>query len=284
MKNKVVVDMHSHTINSDGTYTVEELVELAKNKGLKVIAITDHDTVDGLLDEKKINILEKEYDIKIIRGIEMSCNLNGKDVHILGYFLNLQDKDFLNELKNISKIRDERNEKIIKKLEKINLPVTMKDLDQVVKGNIISKAHFAEVMIKKGYVNSKAEAFQNYLGKNGLAFVEKKDYQPEKAVMLLNKNGAFISLAHPKYISESVEEIEKLIKRLIPLGLKGIEINYYSFNKNDKEMYKKLADKFNLLITGGSDFHGGNRVEVSLGQTGLNEEEYENLKKNLNLM
>ena len=211
----------------------------------------------------------------------MSCNLNGKDVHILGYFLNLEDKNFLKELDRIAEIRNERNEKIIKKLADLNLPVTMEELKEIVQGNVISKAHFAEIMLKKGYVSCKSDAFKNYLGKTGAAFVEKRDYKPADAVDILVKNGAFVSLAHPKLITENLQEVERIITDLIKHGLRGLEVNYYSFSQKDKEIYRKLAEKYNLIITGGSDFHGGNRVEVSLGETGLSCEEYENLKKSL---
>ena len=279
MENRVIADLHTHTVNSDGTYTVEEVIQQGAEKGLKVLAITDHDTVDGLLDDEKIKEYEKKYGIEVIKGIEMSCNLNGKDVHILGYFLNLKDKDFLRELERIAEIRNERNEKIIKKLADLNVPVTREELNEVVQGNVISKAHFAEIMLKKGYVNCKSDAFKNYLGKGGAAFVEKRDYKPADAVDILRKNGAFISLAHPKLISENTDEVEKIIKDLIKHGLKGLEVNYYSFSEKDKKIYRNLAEKYNLVITGGSDFHGGNRVESSLGKTGLNEEEYEILKK-----
>ena len=281
MDSRVTADLHTHTVNSDGTYTVEELVKKAAEKGLKILAITDHDTVDGLRDEEKIKEYEKKYGIEIIKGIEMSCNLNGKDVHILGYFLNLEDKNFLKELDRIAEIRNERNEKIIKKLADLNLPVTMEELKEIVQGNVISKAHFAEIMLKKGYVSCKTDAFKNYLGKTGAAFVEKRDYKPADAVDILVKNGAFVSLAHPKLITENLQEVERIITDLIKHGLRGLEVNYYSFSKKDKEIYRKLAEKYNLIITGGSDFHGGNRVEVSLGETGLSCEEYENLKKSL---
>lgn len=281
MKIKNFADLHTHTVNSDGTFTVEQLVESAHKKGLKVVAITDHDTVDGLRDEKKLEEYSKKYDIEIIKGIEMSCNLDGKDVHILGYFLNLQDKDFLKELERISEIRNERNYKIIEKLNALNLPITMEELESIVQGNVISKAHFAEIMVKKGYVNSKSDAFKNYLGKNGVAFVEKRDYKPTDAVDILVKNGAFVSLAHPRLITDNVQEVEKLICDLMKYGLRGLEVNYYSFSEKDKETYRKLAEKYNLIITGGSDFHGGNRVEVALGDTGLTYEEYENMKKSL---
>ncbi len=284
MNNKIIADLHTHTINSDGTFTVEEIVKKASEKGLKALAITDHDTVDGLLDSKKLDEYEKKYGVKIIKGIEMSCNLNGKDVHILGYFLNLEDQNFLNELSRISEIRNERNQKIVKKLADLNLPVTMNDLNKIVKGNVISKAHFAEAMLEKGYVSCKSDAFKNYLGKNGVAFVEKRDYKPIDAVRILARNGAFVSLAHPKLITENTDEVEKLIVELVKYGLRGIEVNYYSFSKSDKEFYKKIAEKYNLIITGGSDFHGGNRVNVSLGETGLNSSEFENLKKSLKIM
>lgn len=284
MENKVIADLHTHTVNSDGTYTVEELVKKASEKGLKVLAVTDHDTIDGLRDDEKIKEYEKKYGVEIIRGIEMSCNLDGKDVHILGYFLNLQDKEFLSQLDRIAEIRNERNEKIIKKLADLNLPVTMEELKETVQGNVISKAHFAEIMLKKGYVSCKSDAFKNYLGKEGAAFVEKRDYKPVSAVDILVKNGAFVSLAHPKLITEDTDYVERLIKDLIKHGLKGLEVNYYSFSEKDREIYRKLAEKYNLIITGGSDFHGGNRVEVSLGDTGLNSSEYENLKKSLKIM
>lgn len=278
---KIYADLHSHTINSDGTYTVEEIVKLAKEKGLKVLAITDHDTIDGLLDDEKINNLEKEYDIKIIRGIEMSCNIDGKDVHILGYFVDTKDEEFLNVLKEIAKIRDERNDVLLEKLAKHNVPVTKEDLKEVVQGNILSKAHIAEVMVRKGYVKTKPEAFELYLGKNGVAFTEKRDYKPQRAVDILVKNGAFVSLAHPKLISTNIDIIENLVTDLVKHGLRGLEVNYYSFYEMDRKIYRKLAKRHNLIITGGSDFHGGNRVNVSLGDSGLTQEEYENMKKSL---
>ena len=278
---KVIADLHTHTVNSDGTFTVEEAVKLASEKGLDVVAVTDHDSVDGLRDEKKLREYEEKYKVEIIKGIEMSCNLKGKDVHILGYFLNLEDKNFLKELERIAEIRNERNEKIIKKLADLKLPVTMEELLEIVQGNVISKAHFAEIMLKKGYVSCKSDAFKNYLGKGGAAFVEKRDYQPADAVDILVKNGAFVSLAHPKLITDDFAEVERIVSDLVKHGLRGLEVNYYSFSKKDREKYMVLAEKYNLIITGGSDFHGVNRVESSLGGTGLNKSEYENLKKSL---
>lgn len=278
MNNKIVADLHTHTENSDGTYSVEELVKAAKEKGLKALAITDHDTINGLFN---VDVLSKKYDIEIIKGIEMSCNLNGKDVHILGYGLNIDDFNFKKELVRIKKIRNERNDKIIEKLNKLKLNVSLDELKTIAKGDIISKAHFADLLIKKGYVYSKGEAFKNYLGKSGIAFVEKKNYKPVDAVKTLEANGALISLAHPKLIGINDNEIEKLIIELKAYGLNGIEINYYSFDEKDKEKYIKLANKYNLVVTGGSDFHGKNRVNVSLGETGLNEKEYLEFKKSL---
>ncbi|MDP0494532.1 MAG: PHP domain-containing protein [Fusobacterium sp. JB021] len=278
MNEKIVADLHTHTENSDGTYSVENLVKLAKEKELKVIAITDHDTISGLFQTKE---LSEKYKIEIINGIEMSCNLNGKDVHILGYGVNIEDSNFKKELIRIKKIREERNDKIIEKLNKLKLNVSLEELKEIAKGDIISKAHFAELMMNKGYVYSKREAFKNYLGKAGLAFVEKKNYEPIDAVKMLKKNGAFISLAHPKLVTENDNELENLIKELKKEGLEGLEVNYYSFNKNDKKRYNKIAEKYNLIITGGSDFHGKNRVDVSLGESGLNEKEYIEFKKSL---
>lgn len=278
MRKKVVADLHIHTTNSDGTFSTENIIKLAKEKKIKALAITDHDTINGLLDTDK---LSKEYNIEIIKGIEMSCNIKGDDVHILGYGINIEDSVLKEELVRIKKIREDRNKKIILKLNELNLKVSLEELNKIAKGDIISKAHFAELMIKKGYVYSNEEAFKSYLGKNGVAFVEKKNYGPIDAVKTLKKNGALISLAHPKLITENDNKLEKLILELKAHGLRGLEVNYYSFSKKDREKYGKIATKYGLVVTGGSDFHGKNRVNVSLGEEGLDEKEYLEFKKSL---
>ncbi|MGL5122896.1 MAG: cysteine-rich CWC family protein [Fusobacteriaceae bacterium] len=264
-------DLHSHTTASDGSYTPSELVIRAKKNALKGIAITDHDTIYGLKEGKE---KAEEIGIEFINGIELSTNIMGRDVHILGYFLNLKDNLFLESLEKLKKLREERNTRIINKLEKYKIYITEKELKEEAKGPIISRLHIANLLINKGYVYSKNEAFINYLGKTGVAYEEKENFTPHMAVEILKKNGAFVSLAHPKFFSSKMLELETLVKELKILGLDGIEIEYPNFTKMEKNMYKELADKYDLKITGGSDFHGINRDGINLGCEGLTYSEF----------
>ncbi|MGL4687222.1 MAG: PHP domain-containing protein, partial [Fusobacteriaceae bacterium] len=252
-----------------------ELVIRAKKNGLKGIAVTDHDTIYGLKEGKE---KAEEIGIEFINGIELSTNIMGRDVHILGYFLNLKDENFLVSLKKLKKLREERNTKIINKLSKYKIYITEEELKKEAKGPIISRLHIANVLINKGYVYSKNEAFISYLGKTGVAYEEKENFTPHMAVKILKENGAFISLAHPKFFSSKISELETLVKELKILGLGGIEIEYPNFSKIEKTMYKELADKYDLKVTGGSDFHGINREGIDLGCEGITYSEFLDIK------
>ena len=268
-------DLHSHTSASDGTYTSKELIERAKNNGLKGIAITDHDTVDGLEEGKKE---AEKLGIEFIPGIEFSCIYEEKDVHILGYFLDYKNEKLSEELEKLKKSREEGNREIIRKLNLYKVRITEEDILQEAKGNIVSKAHIANVMMAKGYSYTRGSAFKEYLGSTGVAYVKRKDFPPEKGIELVKMAGGIAILAHPKLISTNENFIEKLIIDLKNKGLDGIEVEYGSFTKEDMIKYSKLAKELNLLITGGSDFHGLNREGVDLGDGGINTENYLKLK------
>lgn len=270
------VDLHIHTIASDGTFTPEEVILEAKNRGLKAIAITDHDTVDGLLEAKN---KAKEIGVEFIQGIEISCNTAEYEVHILGYFLNLEDKKFMNELEELKKARDTRNLKIIEKLKDCGIKANLEEIANMAPGNIISRLHFANYLVKIGVVNSKEEAFDKYLGKRGKAYIPKENFPPERAVKMLSENGAFVSLAHPKLIINNDGIIENMISNLVKLGLNGIEAQYGTFLPSDVKKYKKMAKRHSILITGGSDFHGANREGVNIGDTGLTYSQFRLIKE-----
>lgn len=264
-------DLHSHSIFSDGTFTPEELVMRGVENGLKGIAITDHDTIDGLKRGIKAGL---ENNIEVIPGIEFSTTVLGKEVHILGYFLDIEDQIFLDNIEKIGIIRDDRNKKILEKLSKSNLHLTMEELKNEATGDIVSKVHIANLLLKKGMVYSKEEAFRSYLGKNGVAYIEKNNFTPHMAVEILKKNGAIASLAHPILYSAKISEIEKLILELIPLGLTGIESEYSKFSIKEKNEIRELGKKYNLILTGGSDFHGSNRPGIDIGAEGITHCEY----------
>lgn len=270
------VDMHIHTIASDGTFTPEEVVKRAKSFGMKTIAITDHDTVDGLAEGKKI---ADEVGIEFIQGIEISCNIDNLEVHILGYFLNLEDEEFLTELEELKKARENRNKKVVEKLEKCGIVVDMEKVKNMAPGNIISRVHIANYLAEIGAAFSKNDAFEKYLGKTGAAYVPKENFPPERAVKMLHANGAFVSMAHPKLITQNDGILENMISELKKLGLGGLEAVYGTFTPAEKRKYKKMAKRHSLLVTGGSDFHGANREGIDIGDTGLEYSQFRLIKE-----
>lgn len=275
------VDLHIHTTFSDGTFTPEEVIKEAVLKKMKAIAITDHDNVDGLFIGQEI---AKKYNFELINGIEFSCNIDKNEVHILGYFLNLEDKIFLERIESLLKSREERNKKIIEKLKTNGIIVNIEDAYKESSGRILGRPHFARALMKKSYATSIPDAFNRYLGSSGIAYVPRVNCPPEIAVKFLKANGAFASLAHPKFISKDENFTLDLIKKLKDYGLDGIEVNYSSFDKSEMKKYKTWAKKFNLITTGGSDFHGENRKNVFIGQAGVDYQKIIEIKKYLNIL
>lgn len=269
------VDLHIHTTASDGTFSPKEIVEMAAKKNMKAIAITDHDNIDGL---KEANHYANLSNLEFINGIEFSCSSGNNEVHILGYFLNLEDELFLKRVKSLLKSRDERNRKIIEKLNKNGIIISIEDVKKESPGNLLGRVHFANALIKKGYCANISEAFERFLGKNGLAYEPRLNCPPETVIAYLKENGAFSSLAHPKFISTDDNFVLNLINNLKKCGLNGLEVNYSAFTNEEKQKYKSWAKKFDLIITGGSDFHGDNREHLVLGQEGLNYEQFKKIK------
>lgn len=274
-KVKKVYDLHTHSLRSDGTMSPSKIVELAKERGLLGVALTDHDTVTGISEGRK---KAEELGMEFIPGIELSSNLYGNDVHILGYFIDEKDPELLAELEKLKRTRDERNIQILEKLKKYKINITPEELEAEAGGEIKSKLHIANLLMKKGVAYSKAEAFASYLGKHGVAYVERKDFTPQKAVELIKKNGGLAVLAHPKLYSRNLKEVETLVVSLKKSGLDGIESEYPIFLEDEKENYRKLAKKYDLFTTGGSDFHGNNRVENELGSEGVTFSQMELIK------
>lgn len=269
------VDLHIHTTASDGTFSPKEIIEMAVNKNMKAIAITDHDNIDGL---NEANYYAKLNNLEFVNGIEFSCSSENNEVHILGYFLNLEDKIFLERMQTLLKSRDERNQKIIEKLNKNGIIIDISDVKKETVGNLLGRVHFANALIKKGYCKNIDEAFEKFLGKNGLAYEPRLNCPPKIVVEYLKDNAAFSSLAHPKFISKDDNFVLNLISKLKKIGLNGLEVNYTNFTADEKKKYKSWAKKFNLIITGGSDFHGDNREHLALGQEGLSYEQFQKIK------
>ena len=256
------IDLHVHSTFSDGTMTPTEIVKLANIKNLKAIALTDHDTVAGLNEANKAG---EKYGIEIVSGIEFSTTYNDIDIHILGLMINYKDQYFQEQLQQFINSREKRNQKMIEALNKLDINISLDDVKSVSDGNVITRAHFARALFEKRYIQSTQEAFTKYIGNNGPAYVEREKVTPDKVIKLILDNSGIPILAHPLLYGLNNAELNNLIKELLSYGLKGIE-GIYSLNTfSDDQYLKKLAHKYNLLISGGSDFHGDNKPNIQLG-------------------
>ncbi|MDQ0218929.1 PHP domain-containing protein [Peribacillus cavernae] len=239
-------DLHMHTTASDGEYTPENLVKKAHGIGLKTIAITDHDTLAGLAAAIKTG---EELGITVIRGIELSTKYKGKSVDILGY--NVAETAGLNRiLQEMRTEREERAIRIIKKFEKIGMPITLDDVNKYSGGEVISRPHIAKAIVEKGYVQDYQTVFDSYLADGKPCSIDKLIISPQTAIDFIHESGGMAVLAHPVLIGD-----DELIKELLHFNFDGIEVWHRKQNQADNDRYKALAKQFKLAATGGSDFH-----------------------------
>lgn len=259
---KTRVDLHVHSNESDGTLTPEELVLYAKKKGLLAFALTDHDTTDGV-DRA---ILATGGELEVVPGVELSTGYLGKDVHVLGYYMDYHDKRFQKQLLEFRDSRDVRNEEMFRRLRDCGFyKITEEALKEAFGNPVITRAHVARFMLEQGYVKSKEEVFQRYIGDNCPCYVERKKITPGQAVRLITEFGGIPVLAHPLLYGFGKETLEALVVSMKEEGLKGLEVIYSTYSEGQQRELKGLARKYNLIITGGSDFHGTNKKDIDLG-------------------
>ncbi len=242
------VDLHLHSTASDGTLTPFELVNFAARLGFKAIALTDHDSVEGIalaLQEAK------KHKIEVIPAVELSSDLNGRDIHILGYYINYEQDFFLEHLKRLRQHRYERAIKMLEKLKELGLEIALKEVLAEARNGALGRAHLARVMLKKGYIDSVEEAFKRFLGRTAPCYVEKYIYTPEDAIKLILKVGGIAVLAHP-----GLSNVDEFIDQFKESGLSGIEVYHSEHTSSQVKKYANLAKKNKLIITGGSDCHG----------------------------
>ncbi|EXG86301.1 PHP domain-containing protein [Lacrimispora sp.] len=256
------VDLHVHSNASDGTFTPSEVVALAVEKDLAAIALTDHDTIDGLSEAQAA---AAGLPIEIIPGIELSCVYQGEEIHILGIYVDPTDRVFISETDALKEIRKKRNEEMIRRFQNAGISIT---LDEVMAGNpdtVITRAHFARVLLEKGYVKNMDQAFKKYLNYSGPYCPRKEKITPEHAMKILTDCNASPVLAHPYQYHLGDKKTEELVCYLKDLGLQGLEVYHSSNNQYESGKLRKLARKYDLFPTGGSDFHGSNKPDISLG-------------------
>jgi len=259
----VYIDLHVHTTVSDGTLTPREVVRYAKEKGLKAIAITDHDSTEGnkeALDEGAA------IGLRVLPGMEISVKCPYGAMHLLGYCIEINNGYLRENLDLLSKARQQRNSKILDKLKDIGMALEYHDILKIAGGQQIGRLHFAGALMKRGYAGTRKEAFERFLKKGGPAYVDRFRFNPKEAIGLVLKSNGFPVLAHPCTLTGlDTEELDGFMGELVGLGLKGIEAYYPDHTDEQILCFEKLAEKYGILATGGSDYHGDNKPEIDMG-------------------
>ncbi len=259
-----LIDLHAHTTASDGSLTPAELVGLAAGIGLKAVAVTDHDNVDGLPEALAKG---REIGLEVVPGVEISAEYKPGTMHILGYLVDPEAAGLGPRLNELQEARRNRTPKIVAKLRELGLDITVEDIQAAAGGLQVGRPHFAKVLQDKGYAASFNEAFDKYLGKGAPAYVDKFRFSPAEAVGLIHEAGGLAVLAHPFTLrQDDPAELEEMIVGLKNDGLDGLEVYYSEHTPEMTRLYLELAARHGLLPTGGSDFHGDNKNGISLGR------------------
>jgi predicted metal-dependent phosphoesterase TrpH len=265
-----VIDLHSHTNESDGTYSPAELVAAASALGLEALAITDHDTMAGY---DLARPLATQAGLRLICGIELSTKVLEpvrRTVHLLGYFPTCDPSQvFLDWLGAMQSARRDRNRRLAAKLQTMGMDITIEDVEQTGK-SMAGRPHFARLMVKKGYVPNTHEAFRRYLDESAPGYVDRDEPTLAEAIERIQAAGGVSSLAHPVRLGKRDHaEEEELIGSFVALGLDCIEAYHSDHERGDVQRYLGYADKYGIRVTGGSDFHGDNKPNVKLGQANV---------------
>jgi len=277
-----MIDLHTHSTASDGTFSPSELIRLAKREGLKALALTDHDTTRGLPEAYEV---AREEGIPFLCGVEISVKFNGPGhFHLLGYFLSPELPPLEETLKALQEARKRRNELMVEKLRALGVEITLTELEEIAKGEI-GRPHFARLLVEKGYVRTPDEAFEKYLRKGAPAYVPKALLEPKEAIEKILQAKGIPVLAHPITLKLAPKELSSYLKELKELGLRGVEAYYSEHNRDFTNFLLHEAQRLGFLTTGGSDFHGANKPDIKLGRGFGNlrvpKECFERLKKEL---
>lgn len=259
------IDLHVHSTCSDGTLTPEAVVQLAIENGIRVIALTDHDTAEGVSRAQKA----AGCSLDVIPGIEISAEWKGNEIHILGLDID-PDHPALKEYQDeFVREKEIRNAKIAQKITEAGCPITVEEVEQRFPGAIIGRPHYARIMMEKGFVTSVNAAFAAYLGDHGPCYVGRRRIDVRDAVKLIRKCGGHPVMAHPFQYGFSKDLLESIVNLLTEDGLEGLECYYPRYTATDSDRLCKMAKRHGLFVTGGSDFHGANKPEIQLG-SGVN--------------
>lgn len=258
-----IIDLHTHTTASDGSFAPAEVVGMAEQAGLAAVGITDHDTTDGVGEALATG---EKLRVEVVPGVELSVNHERLgSLHILGYWIQPDHPDLAGKLEDIRGGRDRRNEKILARLADLGCPLDLSEVQAIAGGEVIGRPHLAQAMIKHDYVQSTQEAFDRYLARGQPAYMERDRMSPEEAIDRIRRAGGVAVWAHPGLIGLEESELEQEIIKLVKAGLAGIEAYYPEHSPETTELLLKLCAKHRLAPTGGTDFHGAVKPDLQLG-------------------
>lgn len=262
------IDLHTHTCKSDGSYTPTELVDYAIEKNLAAVAITDHDSIEGLDEAVAHAAALRERglpSVEVVPGIEFSTKYEKQDVHIVGLYISYERDAFQSALGSFVDSRVNRNRKMCENLQGAGIDITYEKLLAMYPDAVITRAHYASYLLEHGYVKSRQDAFARYLGDHTKYFVPREKVTPSQAVELILKADGIPILAHPPLYHMGNDRLDTLVSSLKADGLMGIEVFYSTYSNQDVRDMQRLAEKYDLLVSGGSDFHGANKPGLDLG-------------------
>jgi len=265
-------DLHIHTNFSDSTLTPEEVIKDASREGLSCISIVDHDTVDGFEPTRKAG---EASGIEVLSGVELSCEVNGKDVHIIGYLIDCNNEKLREQFVCMQDTRVGRMKRMIEKLRELGIEnIDLQEVRDLAMSQSVGRPHLAMIMKKTGAVSSIKEAFDKYISDEGPAYVKKFKQTPQEGIELIRQAGGVAILAHPM-----VTNVDELIPSFVEAGLDGLEAHYPNNSKKIVNFYANLAKKHDILVTGGSDSHGKSKTNTYIGKIKLPYEHVERMKE-----
>jgi hypothetical protein len=256
------IDLHTHSDRSDGTFAPAEVVRRAAELGLEVVALTDHDTTEGLAEALAAGV---ELGVEVVPGVEFSAELDGTSVHVLGYWMDVEDASLQAELRRLRDDRFRRGERMVDKLRELGFEISFERVREIAAGGNIVRPHVAQAMVEAGIVETEEEAFERWIGDGRPAHVGKHALDPVDAVGLIRSAGGLCVLAHPGMWGDQTQVPGELIERMAAAGMVGLEVDHTDHTPEQREGYRSLARRLGLVPTGGSDCHGTRYDPVRLG-------------------
>ncbi len=257
------IDLHTHSLCSDGAQTPADVVKTAYDAGLSAIALSDHDSIAGVQEAMDAG---KALGVEVIPAVELSAQ-SDTELHILGYFVDIHNKKLQDTMQYALQVRNERQEEVCRKLNEQGFDITMDELREEAGGNdVLCRAHFAQIMVRKGYAESVKDAFNRYLSVGCYAYSNRQALTGPEAVSLIREAGGIAVAAHLHLIKLPDDQLREYLKSLIPYGLDGVEGYYTDYTPDMEQRYRAMAQELGLVISGGTDYHGANKPHIAIGK------------------